>query len=108
MEEKSTIIGHLFQKGVEATGSMGDDTPIAVLSNQPRNLFDYFRQQFAQVTNPPIDPLREKSSMSLETCIGAEYNVFQETTGHAYRVVLDSPVLTLSEYQQLQSLKGKH
>jgi glutamate synthase (NADPH/NADH) large chain len=108
VEEKSTIIGHLFQKGVEATGSMGDDTPIAVLSNQPRNLFDYFRQQFAQVTNPPIDPLREKSSMSLETCIGAEYNVFQETTGHAYRVVLDSPVLTLSEYQQLQSLKGKH
>ncbi len=107
-EEKQTVIGSLFQQGVEATGSMGDDTPIAVLSNESRNLFDYFRQQFAQVTNPPIDPLREKASMSLETCIGVEYNVFQETTGHAYRIVLDSPVLTSHEYQQLLLLKGKH
>ncbi|WMS87087.1 glutamate synthase large subunit [Pleionea litopenaei] len=107
-EEKRSILLPLANQGVEATGSMGDDTPVAVLSAQPRNLFDYFRQQFAQVTNPPIDSLREKASMSLETCIGVEYNVFQETTGHAYRVVLESPVLTHSEYQQLAQLKGKH
>ncbi|NVJ58868.1 MAG: glutamate synthase large subunit [Gammaproteobacteria bacterium] len=107
-EEKTAVIKPLMTGGVEATGSMGDDTPVAVLSSQNRNLFDYFRQQFAQVTNPPIDPLREKSSMSLETCIGVEYNVFQETTGHAYRVVLESPVITYSEYQQLANLKGKH
>ncbi|WP_144391490.1 glutamate synthase large subunit [Pleionea sediminis] len=108
IEEKNTVIKSLYQQGIEATGSMGDDTPVAVLSSQHRNLFDYFRQQFAQVTNPPIDPLREKASMSLETCIGAEYNVFQETSGHAYRVVLDSPVLMRSEFQQLMTLKGKH
>ncbi len=107
-EEINTVIKQLCEQGNEATGSMGDDTPIAVLSTKHRNLFDYFRQQFAQVTNPPIDPLREKASMSLETCIGIEYNVFQETSGHAYRVVLESPVLTYNEYQQLMNLKGKH
>ncbi|MCO7224079.1 glutamate synthase large subunit [Pleionea sp. CnH1-48] len=107
-EEKKLVLAPLAGKAVEATGSMGDDTPIAALSSEHRNLFDYFRQQFAQVTNPPIDPLREKSSMSLETCIGGEYNVFQETTGHAYRVVLPSPVLSIPQYQQLLSLKGKY
>ncbi|NVJ49995.1 MAG: glutamate synthase large subunit [Gammaproteobacteria bacterium] len=107
-EEKREIILPLARLGNEATGSMGDDTPVAVLSSERRNFFDYFRQQFAQVTNPPIDSLREQASMSLETCIGVEYNVFQETTGHAYRVVLESPVLTHGEYQQLANLKGKH
>ncbi|MEE4245047.1 MAG: glutamate synthase large subunit, partial [Kangiellaceae bacterium] len=107
-EEKQVILSSLINQGSEAIGSMGDDTPIAVMSKQNRNLFDYFRQQFAQVTNPPIDSLREKASMSLETCIGVEYNVFQETTGHAYRVVLDSPLLTPNQFGQLSQLNAKH
>lgn len=56
---------------------MGDDTPMAVLSRRVRSPYDYFRQQFAQVTNPPIDPLREAIVMSLEICLGAERNIFQ-------------------------------
>ena len=72
---------------------MGDDTPMAVLSSQTRTFYDYFRQQFAQVTNPPIDPLRERYVMSLATCIGREHNVFNETSGHADRMLFESPVL---------------
>ena len=61
---------------MEAVGSMGDDTPMAVLSKKIRSPFDYFRQQFAQVTNPPIDPLRERIVMSLQTNIGRESSLF--------------------------------
>ncbi|NNC54707.1 MAG: glutamate synthase large subunit, partial [Pseudomonadales bacterium] len=71
-EERDQILRPLAESGQEATGSMGDDTPMAVLSTKVRSVYDYFRQQFAQVTNPPIDPLRESIVMSLETCIGAE------------------------------------
>ena len=75
-EERDQIIRPLGETAMEAVGSMGDDKPMAVLSQQERSLYDYFRQQFAQVTNPPIDPLREAVVMSLETCIGAELNLF--------------------------------
>ena len=71
-----SVIRVLGENGQEAVGSMGDDTPFAVLSSQPRIIYDYFRQQFAQVTNPPIDPLREAHVMSLATSIGREMNVF--------------------------------
>tara|TARA_B100000745_G_scaffold253003_1_gene175304 strand:- start:35120 stop:39577 length:4458 start_codon:yes stop_codon:yes gene_type:complete len=104
-EERDQVVGVLGDKGQEAVGSMGDDTPMAVLSKQKRSVYDYFRQQFAQVTNPPIDPLREAIVMSLETCIGQELNIFEETKGHAYRMLLDSPVLTNSEFKQLLELK---
>ncbi|MFP3632899.1 glutamate synthase central domain-containing protein, partial [Burkholderia sp. SIMBA_045] len=68
-EEIQQIISVLAKDGQEAVGSMGDDTPTAVLSKQPRLLYDYFRQQFAQVTNPAIDPIRERHVMSLSTII---------------------------------------
>ena len=71
-EEIHQVIKVLGKDGQEAVGSMGDDTPMAVLSSKHRTLYDYFRQQFAQVTNPPIDPLRENHVMSLATCIGRE------------------------------------
>ena len=71
----------------------GDDTPFAVLSSQPRIIYDYFRQQFAQVTNPPIDPLREAHVMSLATSIGREMNVFCEAEGQAHRLTFKSPIL---------------
>ncbi|MFA0380713.1 glutamate synthase large subunit [Vibrio sp. 10N.222.54.A3] len=107
-EESDQVLRVLGDMGQEAVGSMGDDTPMAVLSSKERLVTDYFRQKFAQVTNPPIDPLREKHVMSLATSIGKEMNVFCETDGHAYRVTFDSPVLLYSDIQQLLQLSQKH
>ncbi len=107
-EELDNVIRVMGQNGQEATGSMGDDTPFAVLSEGYRSLYDYFRQKFAQVTNPPIDPLRENHVMSLATCIGREQNVFNETKGHAKRLQFASPVLTFSDMQQLVNADDEH
>ncbi|MDE3272932.1 glutamate synthase large subunit [Pseudoalteromonas sp. G4] len=107
-EELDQVIRPMGNSGQEATGSMGDDTPFAVLSSQSRLVYDYFRQKFAQVTNPPIDPLRENHVMSLATCIGREQNVFNETTGHAKRLQFSSPVLTYSDMTQLLSADQAH
>ncbi len=107
-EETDQVLRVLGDMGQEAVGSMGDDTPMAVLSSKERLVTDYFRQKFAQVTNPPIDPLREKHVMSLATSVGQEMNVFCETDGHAYRVTFDSPVLLYSDMQQLLELSDKH
>ncbi|MEZ9836891.1 glutamate synthase large subunit [Vibrio sp. 10N.261.52.C11] len=107
-EESDQVLRVLGDMGQEAVGSMGDDTPMAVLSSKERLVTDYFRQKFAQVTNPPIDPLREKHVMSLATSIGKEMNVFCETDGHAYRVTFDSPVLLYSDMQQILQLSQKH
>ena len=104
VEECEQVIQVLANQSQEPTSSMGDDTPLAVLSQQSRSLFDYFRQQFAQVTNPPIDPLREASVMSLETCFGKEHNVFQETTGLSFRAIINKPVLNYAKIQQLKEL----
>lgn len=106
-EESEQVILRMANDAQEVTSSMGDDTPMAVLSHQNRNLFDYFRQQFAQVTNPPIDSLREKSVMSLETCFGREHNIFQETNGLASRAIITSPVLNYGKLQQLKALDQK-
>ena len=100
-EERVSIIKPLALEGIEGTGSMGDDTALAVLSSMPRSIYDFFRQQFAQVTNPPIDSLRESSVMSLETCFGPELNIFEETQDHARRIVSTSPVLS---HKKLTSL----
>ena len=104
-EERDQLLRPLAETGQEATGSMGDDTPMAVLSRQQRPLYDYFRQQFAQVTNPPIDPLREAVVMSLETCIGPEQqSIFEESEQHASRVILTSPVLSTEKFRALVHL----
>jgi glutamate synthase (NADPH/NADH) large chain len=100
-EERDQVLRILGEAGQEAVGSMGDDTPFAVLSEQPRSLYDYFRQQFAQVTNPPIDPLREAVVMSLETCLGAECNLFEESPAYAPRLTANSPVLTEGRFRAL-------
>jgi len=107
-EEIDQVIRVLGESGQEAVSSMGDDTPIAVLSKQPRIFYDYFRQKFAQVTNPPIDSLRENHVMSLATCVGREQNVFNETHSHANRVFCSTPILTFSDYNQLISLDEEH
>jgi glutamate synthase (NADPH/NADH) large chain len=103
-EERDQLLRPLAEGGQEAVGSMGDDTPMAVLSRQQRSLYDYFRQQFAQVTNPPIDPLREAIVMSLETCLGRELPVYGETPEHADRVILSSPVLSPAKFRGLMTL----
>ncbi|SFU58579.1 glutamate synthase large subunit [Halomonas korlensis] len=100
-EERDELLRPLAESGQEAVGSMGDDTPMAVLSGKHRLLSDYFRQKFAQVTNPAIDPLREAIVMSLETCIGAELNVFKATPEHAHRIILTTPILSPRKFAAL-------
>ncbi len=104
-EERDQVVRPLAEAGMEPTGSMGDDAPMAVLSKKQRPLCDYFRQQFAQVTNPPIDPLREAIVMSLETCIGRELSVYEETEAHANRVILKTPVLSPAKYKSLINIE---
>lgn len=101
-EEREQVIRPLGENGREPVGSMGDDTPMAVLSKQVRSPYEYFRQQFAQVTNPPIDPLRESIVMSLETCLGRERNVFEEGPQHARRVILTMPVLSANKFNKIR------
>ena len=103
-EERDQIIRVLGEAAQEAIGSMGDDTPFPVLSRNVRSPYDYFRQQFAQVTNPPIDPIREEIVMSLETCFGREQNMFEETAEHAARLLVNSPVLSHTKFTKLMEL----
>lgn len=103
-EERDQVIRVLAEAGQEAIGSMGDDTPFPVLSKQVRSLYDNFRQQFAQVTNPPIDPIREQVVMSLETCFGPECNMFEESETHAKRLHVSTPVLSASKFKQLLTM----
>ena len=100
-EERTSVIKPLAIDSQEGTGSMGDDTALAVMSKMHRQLYDFFRQQFAQVTNPPIDSLREAAVMTLETCYGPELNIYEETPEHAKRLVTTSPVLS---YRKLNSI----
>ena len=104
-EERDEIIRVLAEDESEAVGSMGDDTPMPVLSKKVRSLYDYFRQQFAQVTNPPIDSLRESIVMSLQTQIGPECNIFVPAQQHAEQIVLSSPVLSQRKLRQIMGLQ---
>ena len=103
-EERDQVLKVLAEAGQEAIGSMGDDIPMPVLSTKIRSLYDYFRQQFAQVTNPPIDPLREQVVMSLMTSFGREKNLFEESAEHAHRLEVGSPVLSASKFDALLSM----
>jgi len=103
-EERDEIIRVLAEDESEAVGSMGDDTPMPVLSRKVRSLYDYFRQQFAQVTNPPIDSLRESIVMSLQTQIGPECNIFVPAQQHAEQIVLSSPILSQRKLRQIVAL----
>ncbi len=100
-EELKILISPMARSGAEAIGSMGTDTPIAVLSDKPRLLFDYFTQLFAQVTNPPLDAIREELVTSLGTSIGPEENVLAATPAHCRQVVLDFPVIDNDELAKI-------
>ena len=100
-ETLEVILKPMAEDGQEPLGSMGNDTPLAVLSEKPRVMYDYFKQLFAQVTNPPIDSIREEIVMSLETFIGPERNLLEVTEAHAHRLFLPSPVLTNEQLSAL-------
>ncbi|HYZ04946.1 MAG TPA: glutamate synthase large subunit, partial [Rubrobacter sp.] len=104
IEDQRILLAPMAQNGKEPDGSMGTDTPLAVLSERPQLLFSYFKQHFAQVTNPPIDPLREELVMSLKMSLGPEQNLFDETKKHCRRVLIDQPILTAAELEKIRSL----
>ncbi|MEA2626206.1 MAG: glutamate synthase large chain [Candidatus Binatota bacterium] len=104
VEDQKMLIAPMAINGQEAVGSMGTDTPPAVLSDHPQLLFQYFQQLFAQVTNPAIDPLREELVMSLVTNVGSEQNLFDETPLHCRQLELKSPVLSNEELARMKEL----
>jgi glutamate synthase (NADPH/NADH) large chain len=103
-DELDNLIEPMATDGRDPVGSMGDDTPLSVLSSYNRGLDTYFKQLFAQVSNPPIDNYRESLVMSLETRLGHQRNLLAETPGHASQLVLDSPVLTDAQTTAVKSL----
>ena len=101
-EDLRVLLAPMARDGAEPIGSMGNDISLAVLSDQAPPLFSYFKQLFAQVTNPPIDPIREEIVMSLETTLGSERNLFEETPEHAHKLVLERPILLNRELETLR------
>ncbi|HMG12054.1 MAG TPA: glutamate synthase central domain-containing protein, partial [Gemmatimonadaceae bacterium] len=102
-DELKMVLGPMSESGEEPAGSMGNDTPLAVLSRRPQLLFSYFRQMFAQVTNPAIDPIREQLVMSLAMNLGPHGNLLEETAEHARQIRIAQPVLN---EQELAALRG--
>ncbi len=101
-EDLRVLLAPMAIDGAEPIGSMGNDLSLAVLSDQAPPLFSYFKQLFAQVTNPPIDPIREEIVMSLATSLGNERNLFDETPEHAHKLLLDQPILLNRELETLR------
>ncbi len=104
-EDLKVILGRMAQAINEPLGSMGIDTPLAVLNSKNSHLSNYFKQQFAQVSNPPIDPIREKMVMSLFTKIGSNLNILSETPEHCKEIQLDHPVLNRENFLKLKEIK---
>jgi glutamate synthase (ferredoxin) len=103
-EDQRVILGPMATDGVQPLGSMGTDTPLAVLSDQSQLLYNYFKQLFAQVTNPPIDPIREEIVTSTTTLIGSEGNLLKPVAASARRIKLEQPILSNEEFEKLRSL----
>ncbi|MCG9891493.1 MAG: glutamate synthase large subunit [Thermosynechococcaceae cyanobacterium MS004] len=101
-EELRLLLTPMARDGVEAVGAMGADTPLAVLSNRPKLLYDYFQQLFAQVTNPPIDSIREEIITSAETTIGSERNLLKPEPKSCHLIELKSPILSNEEFAKLK------
>ncbi len=104
-EEFKLVLGPMAARGQEAIGSMGYDAALAVFSRRPQLLFNYFKQLFAQVTNPAIDPLREELVMSLMSWVGREENLLEETPRHCFRLKLPHPVLTPEDMMLLRQAR---
>ena len=105
-EELRMLLVPMGQNGAEAIGSMGTDTPIAILSNKTQSVFSYFKQLFAQVSNPPLDAIREELVTSLEAPVGCEQELFKETDIHCQQLKLSSPILTNQELAKIKNLNN--
>ncbi len=105
-EDLRVLLEPMARDAQEPLGSMGNDLSLAVLSDQAPPLFSYFKQLFAQVTNPPIDPIREEIVMSLSTSLGTERNLFDETPEHAHKLELDQPILLNRELETLRHISS--
>src|SRR6478609_4106389 len=105
-EDMKVMLAPLAANAEEAVGSMGNDTPLAVLSDRNPLLYSYFKQLFAQVTNPPIDSIREAVVMSVQTLVGSERNLLAETPEHARQLVIDNPILADEELERLRRVQS--
>ena len=105
LEDLKLILESMAIHAVEATGSMGADTPLAVLSRRPQLLFHYFKQLFAQVTNPPVDAIREEVVMAEDVMLGPEGNLLEETPEHCHRLRLKRPILTNEELEKIRGVQ---
>jgi glutamate synthase (NADPH/NADH) large chain len=106
-DDLHVVLKPMAETGKEPTGSMGNDAPLAALSTQAPSPFDYFHQLFAQVTNPPIDPIREALVMTLSTAIGPDGNTLEETPEQCHHIALPGPVLTNGQIARLKAVTGK-
>ncbi len=106
-EDLRVLMAPMAREGNEAVGSMGNDAALAILSDRPQLLYSYFKQLFAQVTNPPVDAIREEIIMSMETSIGAEGNLLDPRPGSARQIKLKSPILDNDELEKIRRLDGK-
>ncbi len=106
-EDLSIILQPMAKNGAEPIGSMGNDAALAVLSDKPQPLFNYFKQLFAQVTNPPIDPIREELVMSLTTYIGNHGNILEETPEQAHLIKIPRPIVTEDEIRRFENIGDK-
>jgi glutamate synthase (NADPH/NADH) large chain len=107
-EDVRVVLAQMCETGKEALGSMGSDIPLAVLSNQSQHLSSYFKQLFAQVTNPPIDSIRERLVMSLATHVGGSLNLLEETPEHCITLELPVPILSNSDLEKIRYIDHRH
>ncbi|KAK2682549.1 hypothetical protein RAB80_000495 [Fusarium oxysporum f. sp. vasinfectum] len=107
-EQVSLLLAPMAADEKEALGSMGNDAPLACLTQAPRLLYDYFRQLFAQVTNPPIDPIRESIVMSLECYVGPQGNLLEMDASQCGRLLLPSPILSIEEFNAVKNMSNKY
>jgi glutamate synthase (NADPH/NADH) large chain len=104
-ETIKSVISEMVNKSADPIGSMGNDSPLAILSKQARHISNYFKQQFAQVSNPPIDPIREKIIMSLQTSVSRSFNMLSISSLHAKQISFDQPVLTNEQIDALRNIE---
>jgi glutamate synthase (NADH) len=107
-EQVTLLLGPMAADSKEALGSMGNDAPLACLAQQPRLLYEYFRQMFAQVTNPPIDPIREAIVMSLECYVGPQGNLLEMDKSQCHRLLLPSPILEIEKFNAIKNITCLH
>ena len=107
-EDLNVILAQMVSTAKEPLGAMGADNPLAVLSDRPQHLSNYFKQLFAQVTNPPIDPIREEMVMSLRTYVGANQNLLSETAEHCHKIEIKQPVLSNEQLMKLKHVDHNH